>query len=232
MCSQKLVPVLALAFVFSVAFAADEAGKMSDQDFVKEAAMGGMFEVKAGKLATEKGSEAVRSFGTQMIIDHGKANDELKALAAKKGWTLPDKLDDKHQQKLDHFASLNQNDFDREYIEDMKKDHHMDVDAFRSASQHLNDAELRAFASKTLPVVEAHMKHIDGMAPGGLANAAPVPPRELDTQRQFNTGAPRFPEGESTVTGQAVNSGRYFTESADGQRTYITDPNFSPCLER
>src|SRR5262245_37184740 len=54
-----------------------------DHQFVMEAAMGGMTEVELSKLAVEKATNArVKTFGQQMVTDHGKANDELKTLAS------------------------------------------------------------------------------------------------------------------------------------------------------
>ena len=56
-----------------------------DQAFVVETAMVGMAEVELGKLAADKAASGkVKAFGQQMVADHGKAGDELKALAASK----------------------------------------------------------------------------------------------------------------------------------------------------
>jgi putative membrane protein len=44
-----------------------------------------MMEVAMGKLAAQNAqSDDVKSFGKRMVTDHGKANDELKSVAAKK----------------------------------------------------------------------------------------------------------------------------------------------------
>src|ERR1700735_1452405 len=70
----------------------------TDTAFVMKAAQGGMTEVQLGQLASDKGdSQDVKDFGSKMVTDHGKANDELKSIAAAKSLTLPDKLDTKHQ---------------------------------------------------------------------------------------------------------------------------------------
>ena len=63
----------------------------ADKGFIKEAAAAGIGEVELGQLAKEKGqTEEVRRFGQHMIDDHGKANGELMALAARKGILSPD----------------------------------------------------------------------------------------------------------------------------------------------
>ena len=57
-----------------------------DQTFIKEAADGGLAEVELGQLAVEKSSnEEVKGFAQRMVEDHGKANENLKQLAARKG---------------------------------------------------------------------------------------------------------------------------------------------------
>src|SRR5215217_2395608 len=72
----------------------------SDRTFARDAADAGMLEVKLGELAQKNGNSAeVKKLGSHMITDHTKANDELKALAKKKGIALPTALSDKHQEK-------------------------------------------------------------------------------------------------------------------------------------
>ncbi|HLX61544.1 MAG TPA: DUF4142 domain-containing protein [Planctomycetota bacterium] len=179
--ARHLFSVLAFAMAMSMAVAADGATKMSDQDFAKEAASGGMFEVEAGKLATKKGgSEQVRSFGAQMIVDHQKANEDLKALAAKKGWSLPTKIDEKHQQQLDHLSTLSTAEFDRAYVDGMIQDHRGDLSEFQRASRELTDADLRAFAGRVAPMVEHHLSMIENASRGGSAAMTSNPPMRRD----------------------------------------------------
>src|SRR5580704_6327668 len=63
---------------------------MGDSHFAKEAAQGGMAEVKLGQLAQEKGSsDSVKGFGKRMVDDHSKAGDKLKEVASRENITLP-----------------------------------------------------------------------------------------------------------------------------------------------
>ena len=50
---------------------------------MQDAAKGGMMEVAMGRVAEKNAtdSEVKNYFGARMVKDHGKANDELKALA-------------------------------------------------------------------------------------------------------------------------------------------------------
>lgn len=127
--------------------------------FVMKAAHGGLAEVKLGQLATEKALSAdVKAFGQQMVDDHGKANDELKQLAASKGITLPTDLDATHQATYDRLSKLSGAEFDRAYMADMVKDHHEDVNEFRRESKSGSDPDVKAWAAKTLPTLEHHLQ--------------------------------------------------------------------------
>jgi putative membrane protein len=92
-----------------------------------------------------------------MATDHGKANDELKALAASKGVTLPADVDKSHKSKMDKLSKLSGADFDRAYMKDMVKDHKKDVGEFRKESKKAKDADLQKWAQSTLPTLEDHL---------------------------------------------------------------------------
>ena len=131
----------------------------ADRNFVMKAARGGLAEVEFGRLAAEKASNPdVKQFGQKMVDDHSKANDELKTIAQQKGIDLPTDLDAKDKATRDHLAKLSGDAFDRAYMRDMVKDHKTDVSEFRKESQSGKDADIKAFAGKTLPTLEEHLK--------------------------------------------------------------------------
>jgi putative membrane protein len=131
----------------------------ADQHFVMEAYEGGMAEVALGQLATEKASNPkVKEFGQRMVTDHGKANDELKTLAASKNITLPTKLSAKNQATKDRLSKLSGSAFDHAYINDMVKDHQADSAAFHKAANTAQDPDIKAWATKTGAVVDEHLK--------------------------------------------------------------------------
>ena len=151
------------------AFAADDAsnpGSLSkkDYDFVKAAASGGMAEVQSGQLASTQGTDAsVKQFGQQMVTDHSKANDELKALATQKGATVPSALSAKDQRGVDKLTSLSGDAFDKAYAKGMVADHKADIKDFKWASEKADDADLRAWAAKTEPTLEMHLQMATNM---------------------------------------------------------------------
>ena len=131
----------------------------SDQKFAMEAAMGGLMEVELGRLATQQGSsEAVKQFGQRMVDDHSQVNTELMQLASSKGLTLPTALDEKHQKELAKMQKLTGADFDKAYSKAMLSDHEKDVSAFEKESTKGNDADIKAFAAKTLPTLQQHLQ--------------------------------------------------------------------------
>lgn len=131
----------------------------TDHHFVMEAYEGGMAEVELGQLATEKASNPkVKDFGQRMVTDHGKANDELKALAEQKNITLPTKLNAKDQATKDRLSKLSGSAFDHAYINDMVKDHQADSVAFHKQATSGQDSDIKAWAAKTGAVVDEHLK--------------------------------------------------------------------------
>jgi putative membrane protein len=132
----------------------------ADSAFVMKAVKGGMAEVELGKLAAEKASsDEVKKFGQRMADDHGKAGDELKSLAQSKNITVPSELDAKDKALRDRLSKLSGAAFDREYMKAMVSDHRKDVNEFRTESRSGKDADIKAWAAKTLPTLEEHLKH-------------------------------------------------------------------------
>ena len=131
----------------------------TDQTFASKAAIAGMAEVELGKMATQQGGNArVKSFGQQMITDHTKAGDELKSIAKSKGMTLPTALDPMHQATRDRLAKLSGAEFDRAYMDAMVMGHQTVATDMMTEANGGSDPELKAFAAKTLPTVQGHLK--------------------------------------------------------------------------
>jgi len=136
-----------------------------ESTFVMEAAEGGMMEVQLGKLAQEKaGDEKVKQFGKRMEQDHSKANDELKKIATDKGVQLSTDLDKKHKTKVDKLTKLSGADFDKQYMNDMVSDHKEDIKKFQRVADKGKDAELKQFASQTLPTLKEHLQLAESTA--------------------------------------------------------------------
>jgi len=126
--------------------------------FVKKAALDGMTEVELGKIALNKSqNDQVRDFAQRMVTDHGKANDELASLAKSKGIDAPKKLDAEHEAMVKKLDAQSGAAFDADYARHMSSDHTKAIALFESASKS-PDADLAAFAKKTLPTLKEHQQ--------------------------------------------------------------------------
>lgn len=148
--------------------------KPADQNFVTKAAIGGMFEVQSSELANSKAQSAeVKSFAKQMIKDHGKANKELGSLAKDRGAEVPKALDAKHAAELQKLEGLQGAEFDKAYIQAQRAGHKEAVGLFQSYSGSNGDAQLTAWAGKTLPTLKEHQSHVQTLNPGVAEGASP-----------------------------------------------------------
>src|SRR4051812_8515705 len=100
-----------------------------------------------------------------MVTDHSKANDELKQIISSKGASLPATPSRKENSAMDDLQKATGQDFDKKYVEHMVKDHKKDVKEFEDATKNLSDPELRAFAQKTLPTLQDHLRQIEQIEP-------------------------------------------------------------------
>jgi putative membrane protein len=140
-------------------------GGLSDKDvnFVKEAASVGLLEVELGKIAKDQASSSkVKEFADAMVKDHSKNNDELKMVAENKGLTLPSSPQGKHKAELDTIKAKKGADFDKAFAEANVKGHQDAIMKFEKAAKSA-DAEIRAFAEKTLPTLKHHLEMAQAM---------------------------------------------------------------------
>jgi len=118
-----------------------------DKKFMMNAAKGGMMEVEWGKLAAQNGQHPdVKKFGSRMVTDHSKANNELMALAKEEGVALP------------AAKSAGKWKSDKDYMTAMVKDHEKDLAEFQEEAKNGTDADLKKFADKTSKIVSHHLQ--------------------------------------------------------------------------
>ena len=129
------------------------------------AATSNMAEVELGKLAVSKAANNdVKQFGQKMIDDHSKNFEELKNLAEQKNTPLPPDILPTQKEAKEKLSKLSGAEFDKEYIKTMVEDHKKDVTAFEAATKTAGDADVKAFAEKTLPTLKMHLEIIQGIA--------------------------------------------------------------------
>jgi putative membrane protein len=151
--------------------------QMSDMDrsFIMQAAKHGMKEVHMGQMAAQQGqSDAVKKLGRQIAADHQKANQQLMAIAARKGVKPDTRATDHGMTKRDT------KNFDQAWIGMMINDHQKDVALYQRQAQQGGDPDLRNYARKTLPVLQRHLKMVQQVQQtigSGGTNVAGMAPR-------------------------------------------------------
>jgi putative membrane protein len=154
--------VLAISLAWGLTGAAvGQAMKAGDKDqqFLQHAARDGLAEVQLGQMAAERASNPeVQRFGQRMVTDHTKANQELMALAQSKNFSMPKDIDKKYQKTAEALAKKQGTRFDREYTRDMVADHEKAVQLFSAEAKEGKDADIKAFANKSLPILQEHLQ--------------------------------------------------------------------------
>jgi putative membrane protein len=142
----------------AIALGADAAVDRSDKEFIKDSYEDGLAEVKKGEMAQAKSANAdVKAFGAHMVTDHGKANAELKALADTKKVEVPTDVTSVAKGKAKLLDAKSGADFDKAFADAMVADHKKAVKAFEKALTQAKDADVKAFATKTLPTLKMHL---------------------------------------------------------------------------
>jgi putative membrane protein len=133
-------------------------------EFAKMAAASNMFEIQSSKLAlTRSTDEATKTFAEHMIADHTKAGQEMMPAAKADKIKIPEKLDQKHQAKLDALKSADKSTFDKMYQAEQLKAHEAAVALFTEYAKNGEKGELKTFAVKTLPTLEEHLAEVQKM---------------------------------------------------------------------
>lgn len=154
---RHLTLAIALSTSMGTAFAA------TSNDFVDNAAAGGIAEIETSRLALEKSSSAdIKAFANMMITAHSKANDELAALAKKNDIEVPDSTTLVKQAK-EKILDLRDESFDAAYANNQVKAHEDTIELFKKEANTVTDdkvkgaTDLKGFAQKMLPALEKHL---------------------------------------------------------------------------
>lgn len=153
---------LSLALALPAVAQAQTTPKLSHQDteFLKDAAEAGNAEVAGSKLAVVQSANAdVKAFAQTMIDDHDKAASELKSLAEQKGVKVSDTPSAAKRMQIKLLSGRKGAGFDQHYAESIGVDAHQDaVKLFQKEVDKGTDADVKAWASKTLPTLTHHLE--------------------------------------------------------------------------
>jgi putative membrane protein len=141
-------------------------GAPSTPGFVRKAAMSDLYEVEAGKIASEKGqSEAVKEFGRHMVDAHSKTSEELKGIvqAEKLDVVLPAKLNRERWKLIDALNNAKPGEFDKIYAKQQVKAHERAVELFDEYAEEGDNASLKQFAANMLPTIKQHREQAENL---------------------------------------------------------------------
>ncbi|HLR36986.1 MAG TPA: DUF4142 domain-containing protein [Chitinophagaceae bacterium] len=142
----------------SINHANEPMSKKATSDFLVEAAIINMNEIKLGSIAQKQAANPrVKDFAAMIVHDHQKVNKKLKTLAQKKQVKLPDSLNQEHQSKASKLKEKKGNDFDEAFVKDMVKGHKDAINTFQKAKRNVDDGDVRSFIEKTLPGLQKHL---------------------------------------------------------------------------
>ena len=162
-----------------------------DRLFVQLVGAGGRAEVSMAKLAESRArSSRVKDFARAMLRDHSKANERLSDVAENRV-PVPDAPQPEHRARQAQLARLSGAQFDRAYMRAQLVDHQKTIQLLQWEISGGQNAQLRGFASETLPVVLHHLEmaqailaELTSTAPQGLAASSAVRRRPVRTSAQ------------------------------------------------
>lgn len=177
--------VLSLS-VFSLAANAD----VDAEEFVEEASAKGLAEIETARMALNKGTAPeVKAFAQQMLDDHTAANKELAAIAKGKDLKIADDAELMNKAKAFILKQRDGESFDEAYANNQVVAHEQTIELFREAVN-LRDPELKAFAQKTLPKLEHHLRMAQDLVTLTSAAEAEAENR-YDVTPESGGGSPR-----------------------------------------
>jgi putative membrane protein len=137
----------------------------TDRNFVNNAAVANIAEVKLGQLAaTKANSQAVKDFGQHMVMEHTTALNELRDIADDyRNGDLPEEMDQQHKQMEQQLMNLSGYSFDSLYMASQVTDHQATKMLFETEVSGGTEARVKAYATKYLPHITAHLQKADSI---------------------------------------------------------------------
>ena len=134
----------------------------SDEQFVKEAAQAGKSEVQIAELGVKKAaSDSVKTIAAEMVKEHTVLNGEIAALAKSKSVELTSANDPKTDETIAELEKASGKEFDKAFLKQLQKGHKSAVASYEAAIKDSKDAEVKTWATNTLPALKKHHGEIN-----------------------------------------------------------------------
>lgn len=136
----------------------------AETDFVTRAANGDMLALAESRLVLERSDDAQIKAVAQRLVDvHTMAEADLEAAASRSGATVPTMLDAAHRTRLAAFQGMSGVALDRAYVGDQAEVHSNALTLYADYMLLGDNAPLKAYATKMIPVAEAQFKAMQAL---------------------------------------------------------------------
>ena len=141
------------------ALAQTKAASNADKAFIKMAAEADMTEAHIGQMAENQSSQSeVKDFAQKLIHDHTDAYQQLTAVAVKTGDPIPTGINVRKIAAVEQLMKLKGARFDHLFVQEEIRDHERAIAQFKREAAHGKDLEVKAYASKMIPILEDHLR--------------------------------------------------------------------------
>ncbi len=153
-----LVGSAVLALV-AAAVPAYSAMSSADKQFLINAAKIDMTEAHEGQMAEDRaGKSDVKDLGKTLVTDHTQDYEQLTALAAKTGVTIPKGINTAKVPTIEQLNHLKGATFDRQFTRDEVADHQRALASFKHESEHGQNPDVKAYAASMIPTLQKHLQ--------------------------------------------------------------------------
>lgn len=135
---------------------------MAPDAFLQAVVRADLLQLELGRRAAAQAEAApVREYAQRMVTNHNAIQAIVTRLAGKEGIRLPASVDDAGAEDLRRIGSLQGVEFDKAYVMYVAEAHPRVLAMYRWQCDNCADAEVKAFATQTSPIVGTHARLAD-----------------------------------------------------------------------
>lgn len=128
-----------------------------DAQFIVEVVGSNYGEMKLARLGQQKASNSeLKDVARILEKDHEAILTDLKALASKKGITIPTEENGDAKDKLKELTDEKASVFDKEWCETLMDNHKTSITKFENAEKDISDPDFKSFVTTVLPKLRTH----------------------------------------------------------------------------
>lgn len=157
------IPYLTLLAAVGIASAASLSP--TDKQFMISAAKTDMTQAHEGQMAENQGrSDDVKNLAKTLVQDHTNSYTQLSELAAKEGVSIPKGINASRNPSIRLLVHLTGQRFDQAFTKDEIANERQTIAVFKREAAHGKDTEVKAYATKMIPVLEKHVQLAEACA--------------------------------------------------------------------